>query len=287
MSLRIGLLLVGLTNLGSPQAEGSAPVDPLADMVRTEYDFAAAAAAHGQRAAFLEYLAPDAITFAPAPVDGRDVTASSQDGPGQLQWYPEFATIASSGDLGLSTGPWTIKADGQPDAYGHFVTLWRKQANGTWRAVFDSGIAHPAQAPPPARLQPAGLSSQLKRDSPVGADASTLRAADREYSRLAASLGYSMALRRLAHPDLRVHRNGSVPLLGVSLAAAVLRGTASLGEWNADLVSTSGDLGYTYGRAVGRSHDGKPRDTDAFLRVWRHVDGRWQLLLDQVTEIPE
>lgn len=255
-------------------------------MVNTEYEFAAAAAAHGQRTAFLEYLAADAVTFAPAPVNGREVTASRPDRTGLLQWYPEFATVASSGDLGLSTGPWTIQSEGQPDTHGHFVTLWRKQADGTWRAVFDSGITHAAQAPPPARLQPAGLRSSLAPAPPPAADESSLRAADREYSRLAGSLGYSTALRQLAHPDLRVHRNGSAPIVGMRSAAAVLRDTAILGEWHADFVSTSGDLGYSYGRAKGRGGDGKQRDTDAYLRVWRHVEGRWQLLLDHVTEIP-
>ena len=63
---------------------------------------------------------------------------------GQLNWAPEFADIAVSGDLGYTTGPWEFRRSPKdaPVAFGHYVTLWRKQNNGAWKVEVDIGIGH-------------------------------------------------------------------------------------------------------------------------------------------------
>jgi ketosteroid isomerase-like protein len=262
------------------------PANPLADMVRTEFEFAAAAARDGVKPAFLQYLAEDSITFGPAPTNAHQLTASSPDRKGTIEWYPEFALVSSAGDLGLSTGPATFKTEGQPDRYGHFCSVWRKQPNGKWRAVFDSGIGHGAQSPKPEPLDPARLQFAAAT-TPAGVDEASLRAADKAYSLAAATSGFSAAIRHVAHKDVRVYRNGSAPIIGVRPAAAVLRAAAALGEWRTDFAAVSGDFGYTYGQVQETGKDAKPRAGDAYLRIWQHVEGRWQLVLDLVSEIPE
>jgi ketosteroid isomerase-like protein len=63
-----------------------------------------------------------------------------------LRWQPLWAEV--SGDLGYTTGRWQFhqpKKDG-PEAgkdevvqQGRYVTVWRRQADGSWRAAFDLG----------------------------------------------------------------------------------------------------------------------------------------------------
>lgn len=61
-----------------------------------------------------------------------------------VTWQPLLAEASSSGDLGYSVGKaeWT-KSDAQGTrvvATGKYITIWRKQKDGSWKVVFDSGI---------------------------------------------------------------------------------------------------------------------------------------------------
>jgi ketosteroid isomerase-like protein len=67
-----------------------------------------------------------------------------------LQWEPLQAEVASSGDMGYTLGRYLrtrTDADGNIfRAGGSYVTVWRKDADGTWKAVLD--VASPDQMPP-------------------------------------------------------------------------------------------------------------------------------------------
>ncbi|CAN5331927.1 hypothetical protein BH09BAC2_BH09BAC2_07740 [soil metagenome] len=55
-----------------------------------------------------------------------------------LTWEPFKTEAAASGDLGYTLGNWKLV---QPDTilYGNYYTIWKKQANGNWKFVFDGG----------------------------------------------------------------------------------------------------------------------------------------------------
>ena len=60
-----------------------------------------------------------------------------------LRWEPLRADIARSGDLGWTTGQFTVDATG-PDGttnrtQGLYVSIWRRQPDGTWKVVMDLG----------------------------------------------------------------------------------------------------------------------------------------------------
>ena len=62
-----------------------------------------------------------------------------------LTWKPTFAEMSRSGDLGYTTGTYESRgkdAQGQPTLRtGRYVSIWKKQADGTWKVVLDTG--HP------------------------------------------------------------------------------------------------------------------------------------------------
>ena len=66
-----------------------------------------------------------------------------------LRWKPTFADIADSGDLGYTTGTYEsrgIDAQGNPVVRtGRYVSIWKKQKDGSWRVVLDTGAP---DAPP-------------------------------------------------------------------------------------------------------------------------------------------
>lgn len=53
-----------------------------------------------------------------------------------FSWYPDRVEVLDSGTLALSTGQ---VLDAQSRLIGRFTSIWRLEAPGAWRIVFDSG----------------------------------------------------------------------------------------------------------------------------------------------------
>jgi ketosteroid isomerase-like protein len=60
----------------------------------------------------------------------------------KLRWQPAWAE--TSGDIGYSTGKWQLHERSEATAdkvteTGKYCTVWRRQADGSWRVIFDMG----------------------------------------------------------------------------------------------------------------------------------------------------
>lgn len=66
-----------------------------------------------------------------------------------LTWKPAHADVLVTADVGYTVGTWERRekaADGKTSiAHGNYLTVWRKQADGSWKAVFDTGSEQPAK----------------------------------------------------------------------------------------------------------------------------------------------
>jgi ketosteroid isomerase-like protein len=93
-------------------------------------------------AAFASFLADDTIFFtSSAPLRGRQAVADFwkkfYDGPAApFSWEPETVEVLDSGTLALSTGP---VRDPQGKLFATFTSIWRLEAPGTWKIIFDKG----------------------------------------------------------------------------------------------------------------------------------------------------
>jgi ketosteroid isomerase-like protein len=137
------------------------------ELVKTEADFCAMARDQGIPAAFAHFIAPDGVLFDADPQQYRGAAAVARRygdsrPSGILTWAPSFVDVAASGDLGYTWGRYEYRAtgpDGQPHiATGYFLTIWKRQADGTWRFVIDNGAADrpkPPSAKPEASKPPA------------------------------------------------------------------------------------------------------------------------------------
>src|ERR1051326_8943026 len=113
-------------------------------VVEMEHAFAKAAATRGTRDAFIEFLADDGIVFQPGPVNGKKFWTERERRKGLLSWEPEYADVSRAGDLGWTTGPWEFRPNGpdeKPAAFGEYFTIWKKQSDGSWKAVLDRGVS--------------------------------------------------------------------------------------------------------------------------------------------------
>jgi ketosteroid isomerase-like protein len=114
----------------------------LADEVRAaETAFAATMAArdHGR---FTAFVADEALFFGRQGVlRGKDAVAAGWEPffageKAPFSWAPEIVEVLDSGMLALSSGP--VRApDGKQIAT--FNSIWRREADGRWRVVFDKG----------------------------------------------------------------------------------------------------------------------------------------------------
>jgi ketosteroid isomerase-like protein len=270
----------------------TAPTPDPAQIAAAERDFAVSVRRLGVRDGFLAWLAPTSVVFKPGPVMGvahHQKLASGWNG--LLDWHPVRAGISADGRLGWSTGPWTWRRDStqrSADAHGEYMSVWRQQANGTWRVVLDGGIGHPAPSGPEPALTFVGPAPGSRLGSRPLAARKSLYEADASYARTAAVEGIAGALRRFASEDVVVLRDGSPRYVGRSIALPALAVTTTRAELvsNAQFIADSGDLGYTYGSLV--AGPAAAPDTSWYVHVWqRGAATPWQLAAELVMPVPK
>lgn len=118
------------------------PPSELQQQVRaTEAAFAQSMAAR-DHAAFAAFLSDEAVFFSGARVlHGKAAVAQAWkrffDAPSApFSWQPEQVEVLPSGQLALSSGP---VRDAQGKLIATFTSVWRQEAPGVWRIVFDKG----------------------------------------------------------------------------------------------------------------------------------------------------
>src|SRR5262245_33109262 len=91
--------------------------------------------------------------------------------------------------------------------------------------------------------------------------------------------------------DVRLYRNGSSPFIGKAAAQAKLRETSGtfVSTPVSARMSSSADLGYTYGTAEIKPADStKPSDYFSYLRIWKkQQNGSWKIVLDLLSPAPK
>ena len=116
--------------------------------------FSALAQRVGTGRAFGDYAAENAQIFS---TPGEFITGpraiSESFGPsggnGALVWHPVAGDVSQSGDLGFTVGNAVFTGQREDGAqivgYSKYLTVWKKQRDGTWRYVVDGGSARPNQ----------------------------------------------------------------------------------------------------------------------------------------------
>jgi ketosteroid isomerase-like protein len=118
-------------------------------LMRLEAEFAKAVAEHGHQA-FVTYFAEDGVELD----DGGGITsreAISKQPPWpegtSLTWTPVKADMAASGDLGYTYGNYVFKSKNKEGkivaSYGKYMSVWKKQKDGSWKVVVDMGNSSP------------------------------------------------------------------------------------------------------------------------------------------------
>jgi ketosteroid isomerase-like protein len=132
------LLLMGLVSSVNAQPDLAALQGQVAE---TERAFARSMVQR-DHAAFTALLSEHAVFFGDAEVlRGKAAVAAGWkryfEGPrAPFSWEPDRVEVLADGQLALSTGP---VRDAAGKVIARFNSVWRQEAPGQWRVVFDKG----------------------------------------------------------------------------------------------------------------------------------------------------
>lgn len=273
------LLGAALFTLALPDgAHAQSSEDRFASLVAAEQAFADDALRVGVTPAFRAHAASDSVLLAPEPVSAPEYLAGQNDAPGlTLEWRPSMAGVASSGDLGFTSGPYRM-VQGDKIRTGQFLTIWSRGADGRWRWFLDHGLP-PQAATATSLVAPAAVTrfafagpSESKSVAGHG-----LEAAEQKLNAGYLDSGLAALLPMLAADGylLRPGRDAIAKVAALDLAPETRRFVRD--ERLGMRISASGDLAASYGRLIPGA--GTPA---YYVRVWRRNGGTWELLIDEL-----
>ncbi|MBD0326427.1 MAG: nuclear transport factor 2 family protein [Pyrinomonadaceae bacterium] len=290
--------LLALTFTGVSQENKQSPA--LSSLVAAERAFARTSVEKGIRDSFLEFFADDGINFQPHPTKTREAylsrPAPAARPPLTLNWEPVWADVSAAGDLGYTTGPYTLTDNShehRPTRHGYYFSIWKRQPDGNWKVALDLGTQNPApQSPQPSFYAPAAVRLK-KSDAKISQD--EVRAAlvdlERKFQREARAHGFLKAFPVYLTSESRLHRQQMLPLIGKDAIIAYLSQRPLSLVWEtirAD-IAESGDLGYAYGIYELRDNPEsvKAIEKGYYVRVWkRRANGKWTVALDVTSPLP-
>lgn len=294
------LSLLALSLMVFPQDNKQSPA--LASLVEAERAFARMSVEKGVRDSFLEFFADDGINFQPHPTKTREAylsrPAPTVRPPIVLNWQPVWADVSEAGDLGYTTGPYTLtdkSPEKRPTRHGYYFSIWKRVADGQWKVALDLGTQNPAPAPSLQSLAFHAPRAARSKKSEVKMSQDEGRAAimnlERELRRDVQTRGPAKAFADYLTSETRLHRQQMMPLIGKDAIRAFLSQKTAMVAWEAVKadIARSADLGYVYGSYELKDNPAQATviEKGYYVRVWkRGTDGKWKVALDVTHPLP-
>ncbi len=257
-----------------------------APVVAAERAFAADAPGMGLTASFNKWAVPDAVMIAGGRVQTvRDVFPPDVPRPAdeiRLEWWPNFAGISMSGDLGFTTGG--VAVNGRRT--GHYFTVWKRQPDGSWKWIYDGGSGAAAAGVPGADTEPDILPTATIGENSPAVAINEVRATESALAAMAAVDQKAAHLRMLADNG-RLYVAQLPPAIGRDAFETALDSwprTFDFAPTEGADVSLAGDLAWTYGAATW-TQDGQAR-AGHYVRVWQRQADDWRIVLAQLIPAP-
>lgn len=116
-----------------------------AEMIAAEISFSEMSKEKGTRAALMQFIDTNGVLLRPnsfplVGADAIDFISQSNDTAYTMIWQPKGGNIAASGELGYTFGVYSVLPKNKDAAmHGTYVNIWKKQADGSWKLLLDSG----------------------------------------------------------------------------------------------------------------------------------------------------
>lgn len=260
----------------------------LQKLVDTEKAFAKTAEQKGTKAAFLEFLSDDAITFNPTETDGKSFWENQPQSDSWLSWSPDWADVSADGNFGYTTGGWSFYPKGkkgEATAFGEYLTIWKKQPDGNFKAILDIGISH--EKP---------VTQTKNRNSPIDAGKGEMKAAKGInfdamtdiFSKEILSQGFF----NYYADDVVALRDGNETFYGKTNAFLGLEKLdknfppKSFLNFKSDVSPVYGNMMFSKG-IYQLTHKDKSVSRYNFVQIWKYRSGKWLIVADVFAEVKE
>ena len=279
------LLILTIFLLAFVRPAAAQPADA-AQVVAAERAFAADGLTMGVDGSFLKWSTDDAIMIAGgAPRLAHEILdphAVFDPAAPPLVWWPNWAGIAKSGDLGFTTGG--VEVGGR--RAGHYFTIWQHQADGGWKWVYDGGTGATSASVPGPTSEPILLPTAIFGSPSPDAALSEVRTVEAVLA-AGALRDQKQAHMALLAPDGRIYVAPLPPAIGAEAFPAALDAWPHRLDLSAPFgggSSTAGDMVWTYGRALW-TRDGTP-GAGHYVHLWQKRLAGWVLVFAQIIADP-
>ena len=145
------MIIVALAIVGCQSGEQTPP-DPNV-LILVDMEFSKMSKENGLSEAFIFFADQDVVKLGQGsfPIVGKsklsEAYASLDDSKMSLIWEPLKAELAKSGELGYTYGKYyfTTIDSVENTTTGYYISIWKKQADGTWKYVLDGGAEGPVE----------------------------------------------------------------------------------------------------------------------------------------------
>lgn len=142
--LSIPVLAWCCTSKKSPQAPVT-NTDYKTDLMAADRAFSQLCAQKGMKYALMQYIDNKGVLLRPntlpmAGAEAIDFISQGNDTSYTMTWEPNGGSVAQAGDLGYTYGVYSLKPNNKDTVlYGTYVSVWKKQPNGKWKFVLETG----------------------------------------------------------------------------------------------------------------------------------------------------
>ena len=145
------ILIAFLFSLGSCQPKQTQQqvvpnlVDEKMSLLNTDKAFSEMSVKKGMKAAFIEFIDSNGVLLRQnhMPIIGAnaiDFLIAQNDTAFVMNWQPQQAVVAKAADMGYTYGVYALHPNSMDTViYGTYVSIWKKQEDGSWKFVLDSG----------------------------------------------------------------------------------------------------------------------------------------------------
>lgn len=138
-------MLIAVSSCSTKKKPLSNTVNEKIALMQTDKSFSDMSIEKGMKAAFIEYIDSNGVLLKPnqLPIVGAaaiDFLIAQEDTGYTLKWQPHNAVVALSADMGYTYGVYALQPKNKDTIlYGTYVSIWKRQGDGSWKFVLDSG----------------------------------------------------------------------------------------------------------------------------------------------------
>jgi ketosteroid isomerase-like protein len=271
--------------------------DVLDEVLEADRAFAALSEERGLQAAFASYLDSESVLFRPAAVAGVEWNAAHEPASGRLQWQPSAGAVSCTGNMAVTIGQWRYDNDiDGAAAEGHYLTVWRRDADLGWRVVFDHGTNDPDPQNPGMREVAETLGSIWPSDPARQCDDSVrqrdAKRRERLYNKeirsrglMAARTGFgwprAIAFRELGPPTVFSGQWPRDDFLSAGSGELRARTIGWQGESQSDLFVSHGEF------RAQQEESNEASALAAYLRIWAPRGDEWRVAVEMLLPLLE